>query len=74
MVAIVKKTAGPKTGLSVLFPQDHYPETCRSGSPDDTQYQGYHGQYDQYMDKSTNAVYEYTQKPTYQKYNCYQIK
>jgi hypothetical protein len=45
-----------------------------SGSPDDTQDKGYHGQYDQDVNKPTYTVYEYAQKPAYKKNDCYQIK
>ena len=55
----MNKRAGRVTGLAVLG-TGPYPETYHSGPPDDTQNQGYHGQYDQDMDQASDAVHEYT--------------
>ena len=62
IVAVCKKIAGPGTGFKSLFLYRlFYPETYRSSSPDNTQYQGNDSQYDQHMDEPAYTVNEYTQ-------------
>jgi len=68
-----KKIAGHSTGLET-HARVHYPETCRSGPPDDTQDKRYDREYNQYMDQPAYTVDENTQKPTDQQYNRYQIQ